>query len=100
MNHGHAFILTLWKLIQAEQSVELRIMNHAPDNVLYRVSWNIPAGWKLIKADRIVTVEARKEGAARAWLQAGGSGLNIITANIVFNSRELKHWTESLVRVR
>jgi hypothetical protein len=79
---------------------ELRILNHAPDRTRYRVNWNLPTGWSLIDAQDSVTIAARREGSVRARLRAGSPGLHILTSDISFAGRELKTWTEAVVRVR
>ena len=60
---------------------------------------NLPAGWKLIRADRQVALPARKEGTARAAVAASGAGLHAVTVDIEFAGRRLREWAEALVRV-
>ncbi|HUS08232.1 MAG TPA: MBL fold metallo-hydrolase [Bryobacteraceae bacterium] len=80
-------------------SLSVHIFNHSPHAETYRIKWNIPAGWKLGKADTEITIPARQEGAARATVTAGSDGLHVITADIEFAGRTLREWTEALVRV-
>ncbi len=80
--------------------LHLRILNHAPRPEIYHVKWNLPAGWKVVNADRQVTIPAHREGAARAVFTAKGAGLHVITADVDFAGRQLREWTEALVRVR
>jgi hypothetical protein len=80
--------------------LELRITNHAPDRMNYKASWNLPAGLELIRADQERTIAPRQDGALRARVRATGPGLHIVTANVSFAGRELKQWTEALIRVR
>ena len=77
----------------------VRIVNHSARAETYRVRWNLPAGWRLIEWDRALTIPARKEGTARAVIEASGAGLHVVTADIEFAGRQLREWTESLVRM-
>jgi glyoxylase-like metal-dependent hydrolase (beta-lactamase superfamily II) len=81
-------------------SLQVRILNHGPRPEIYRVKWNPPAEWKMVHADREVTVPARREGAARAVFTVEGAGMQVVTADIEFAGRLLREWTEALVRVR
>ena len=80
--------------------LQLRILNHAPEQMEYRVKWNVPAGWTVMEAQEKVSIAARKEGVAKARLRAGAAGLHVITADVAFDGRVLREWTEALVRVR
>jgi glyoxylase-like metal-dependent hydrolase (beta-lactamase superfamily II) len=80
--------------------LELRITNHAPDRQTYHTKWNLPPGFELVSADRERAIGARQDGVLRARIRAGSSGLHVITADIAFAGRELKQWTEALVRVQ
>ncbi len=79
--------------------LELRILNHSPRAEQYRLAWNLPPGWKLIRADRSVSVPGRKEAVARILAQAEGTGLQVITVDLEFAGTQLREWTEALVRV-
>ena len=83
------------------ENVELRlqITNHSPRRETYRVRWNLPPGWKTVEADREVAIPARRAGSARAVFKTNGSGLQIVTADVIFGGRELKEWAEALVRL-
>jgi glyoxylase-like metal-dependent hydrolase (beta-lactamase superfamily II) len=80
--------------------VQVRILNHSAKMETYRVKWNVPSGWRVVKADEKVTIGPRKEGSARAVFAAAGEGLRVITADIEFGGRQLREWTEGVVRVR
>ncbi|MEZ5354893.1 MAG: MBL fold metallo-hydrolase [Bryobacteraceae bacterium] len=84
----------------ATVELELRITNHGAKPERYGITWNVPAGWKVLEAGDAVTIEARKEGRVRARLRAGSPGLHVVTAGIAFAGFELREWTEALVRVR
>ena len=80
--------------------LELRITNHAPTRMIYKASWNLPAGLELIRADREREIVPRGDGVLRARVRAATPGLHVVTADVAFAGRELKQWTEALVRVR
>ena len=44
--------------------------------------------------------EQLEDGVLRAQVRAGSPGLHVLTADVAFAGRELKQWTEALVRVR
>jgi hypothetical protein len=80
--------------------LQLRILNHAPDRLTYHVNWNLPKGWTLIDGPKELAIGPRQEGTLRVKIRPATAGLQIVTADIVFAGRELKQWTEALVRVR
>ncbi len=80
--------------------LELRITNHAPERIIYKASWHLPAGLELIRADREREIVPRGDGVLRVRVRAAAAGLHIVTADLSFAGRELKEWTEALVRVR
>jgi glyoxylase-like metal-dependent hydrolase (beta-lactamase superfamily II) len=80
--------------------LELRITNHAPERMNYKVAWNIPAGLELIRAEREREIAPRADGVLRARVRAVTAGLAVVTTDVGFKGRELKQWTEALVRVR
>jgi glyoxylase-like metal-dependent hydrolase (beta-lactamase superfamily II) len=80
-------------------TLRLRILNDSPRPETYRVRWNVPAAWKYVQADREAFIPARGEGAARAEFKVAGSGLQPVTADLAFGGRQLREWTEALVRV-
>jgi glyoxylase-like metal-dependent hydrolase (beta-lactamase superfamily II) len=81
-------------------TLRLRILNHAPRQETYSVKWNVPAGWKMVEANREIAIPASKEGTAKAVLTVSGTGLYVVTADIEFAGRQLREWTEAMVRVR
>ena len=81
-------------------ALRVRILNHAPQAETYEVRWNLPADWKIVKADSKVVIPARREGVVRAVFTVGGAGLHVITSDVEFAGRRLREWTEALVRVR
>jgi glyoxylase-like metal-dependent hydrolase (beta-lactamase superfamily II) len=66
-------------------NLQVRILNHAPQSEIYRVNWNVPADWRVVRADREVVIPARGEGAARAELTVQGEGLQVVTADVEFD---------------
>ncbi len=81
-------------------ALRVRILNHAPRRETYRIKWNVPAGWKMVETDPEVAIPAHQEGAARAVFTVAGAGLHVVTADVEFADRQLREWTEALVRVR
>lgn len=80
--------------------LELRITNHAPDRMTYKAKWNLPAGVTLVSSESERTIGARADGVLRARIRAVTPGLHVVTADVSFAGRDLKQWTEALVRVR
>ena len=83
----------------ANVELRLKILNHSPRQETYRVEWNLPAGWKVVEADREASIPARAERILRAVLTAHGNGLQVATADVTFGGRQLAEWVEALVRV-
>ena len=101
MNRGRAYSRTVRTSAWAKRvELELRITNHAPERMIYKASWNLPAGLELIRADREREIAPRADGVLRARVRAAAPGLHVVTADLSFAGRELKQWTEALVRVR
>jgi glyoxylase-like metal-dependent hydrolase (beta-lactamase superfamily II) len=80
--------------------LQLRILNHAPERLKYAVTWNAPEGWTLLESENSIALGGRQEGSARARFRTGGPSLQVVTAGISFAGRDLKQWTEALVRVQ
>jgi glyoxylase-like metal-dependent hydrolase (beta-lactamase superfamily II) len=83
----------------AKLLLQVRILNHSPKEETYRVSWNLPPGWRIVQSDKQVVIQPQKEAAARAVLIAGSPGLHVITTDVEFAGQRLREWTEALVRV-
>jgi hypothetical protein len=45
-------------------------------------------------------IPASEEGVAQAVFTVKGTGLYVVTADIEFEGRQLREWTEAMVRVR
>ena len=82
-----------------EIAVSLRITNHAPETMTYRMKWNLPRGWKQISGGSSVTIAAREEGEVTAKFRTAGAGLHVISADVTFGSWEWPGWSEALVRL-
>lgn len=76
-----------------------RITNHTSTNMTYRIKWNLPEGWKLVKSATAATIGSRKDGQIAGTFRAASPGLYVITADVAFGSWKLREWTEALVRV-
>ena len=80
--------------------LSLRITNHASKQMVYKASWNIPEGWKILNAQQSAAVPAHSDGELTAQFNVGEPGLRVVTADISFDNWQLPRWTEALVRVR
>ena len=80
--------------------VALRITNHAPRQMTYKTTWNVPAGWEVISDHTTATISPREDGAIEAQFRVSGPGLHVITADVSFGTWQLPAWTEALVRVQ
>jgi hypothetical protein len=80
--------------------LEARILNHSPRAETYRLGWNAPPGWKLVRADRSLKIPPRAEARGAAEFEAAAAGLHLVTLDVSFAGRELKQWTEALVEVK
>jgi glyoxylase-like metal-dependent hydrolase (beta-lactamase superfamily II) len=80
-------------------TLNLRVTNHSSQQETYRVTWNLPPGWRMIEAQPALTLAPRAAGAAHAVFLTEGVGLHVITADVEFDGRELREWTEALVKV-
>jgi glyoxylase-like metal-dependent hydrolase (beta-lactamase superfamily II) len=81
-------------------TVELHILNHAPETETYRIHWNTPPGLRLIEFGAVLTVASHSESVARATFVAESPGLHIPTADIATPRQSLHRWTESLISVQ
>jgi glyoxylase-like metal-dependent hydrolase (beta-lactamase superfamily II) len=80
--------------------LELRILNHSPHPETYHLKWNLPAGWRIIEADKEMVLPSRKDGVARTRMETGDAvGLQIVSVDIDFGGRRLREWAEALVRI-
>jgi len=68
--------------------------------MIYTATWNLSAGLELISVDREREIAPRADGVLRARVRAASPGLHVVTTDLAFADRELKQWTEALVRVR
>jgi hypothetical protein len=68
--------------------------------MIYKATWNLSAALELIRADGEREIAPRADGVLRARVRAASPGLHVVTADLAFAGRELKQWTEALVRVR
>ncbi|MBI2685442.1 MAG: MBL fold metallo-hydrolase [Acidobacteria bacterium] len=79
-------------------TVELRIDNHSAKAQDFRVKWNVPAGWEVVRAAERVTIGARTGSAVKATLRAVTPGeVAVLTADVAFAGFDLRRWTEALL---
>jgi hypothetical protein len=90
------------QVVKQAELVELsvRITNHAPNEMTYRVNWNVPVGWQLKEGENSVSIPAREDGEVKARFRATGPGLQVVTADLSFGSWQLPAWTEALIRIQ
>jgi glyoxylase-like metal-dependent hydrolase (beta-lactamase superfamily II) len=80
--------------------LEVIVRNHSPEAQEFRVRVHVPAGWRGPVGLLRVSVPAGGEHSVRVPINAGGAGLGIVTADIGFGRRELREWTEAMVKVQ
>jgi len=82
----------------ATVELELRLDNHTEAAQEFRVRWNVPAGWELVKGESRVTIGPKRAGAAKATLRAKAPGeVAVLTADVAFAGFDLRRWTEALL---
>ncbi len=87
------------------QRIELSvaIMNHADREATYQIRLHAPDGWSVPSGPLTINAKPRQEGFIKVpvtvSLQAK-SGPALITADLVFNAWQLKHWTEALIEIK
>jgi glyoxylase-like metal-dependent hydrolase (beta-lactamase superfamily II) len=86
------------------QSVEFKVIiyNHSDTKKSFSVKPDLPAGFKSVPALANIHLEPGTEGSATFVLKVSGSvkpGINLITADLKSDNRELFSWSEALVNV-
>jgi hypothetical protein len=67
-------------------TLSLRTVNHAPRRETYHVKWNVPAGWRIVEANR-GSDDCSRQG-RRGVFTVKGAGLSTVTADIEFAGRQ------------
>lgn len=87
----------------AAVTLTLRIMNHSPREQTFSVTPHLPPGWTLTSsANASVSIPARREGAVSLTCVAPADappGVQLVTADLAWADRDLRHWTEALLVV-
>jgi len=79
-------------------SLELRVDNHTAKPQEFRVRWNVPKGWELVRSAERVTVPAHSGGVLPAVLRAANPAeVSVLTADVIFAGFDLRRWTEALL---
>jgi glyoxylase-like metal-dependent hydrolase (beta-lactamase superfamily II) len=79
-------------------TLQLRLDNHTARAAEFRVRWNVPKGWKLVRGGERVTVGPRSTGAVPVTVQAVAAGeVAVLTADVQFAGLDLRRWTEALL---
>lgn len=76
------------------------LFNHSAVEREFRVRLRAPDGWEA--AEGSLTVAPRTEGrlALEAVVPASARGLQIVTADVAWDDRELREWAEALIEVK
>ena len=92
--------------VQQGQSCEFAIviMNHQNENCTYRVKPNVSStGLSVSPSHKDLTLSAKQEGMVTFSLSTSHSldtGLHIITADIIYNDKNLHEWCEGIIQVK
>jgi len=79
-------------------SLELRVDNHTGTAQEFRVRWNVPKGWELVRGAERVTVAAHSGGVLPVVLRAAEPGeVAVLTVDVAFAGFDLRRWTEALL---
>jgi glyoxylase-like metal-dependent hydrolase (beta-lactamase superfamily II) len=79
-------------------SLELRVDNHTGKPQDFRVRWNVPKGWELVKGADRVTVAPHSGGVLPVTLRAMAPGeVSVLTVDVAFAGFDLRRWTEALL---
>ena len=78
------------------------VFNHLDETEAYRITPNMPAGWRSEPASAEIVVESLAENRARFRItpDASFSELAIVTADVAFRGRTLREWIEAMVEPR
>lgn len=78
------------------------VFNHLDETETYRVTPNVPAGWRSEPASAEIVVEGLAENRVRFRItpDASFSELEIVTADVAFRGRTLREWIEAMVEPR
>jgi len=89
------------------KEASIRIFNHSPGTMTYRVKINTPAGLEVEQARETITVPPRQEKSLPLVVRPGKelepphpSMSRVLTADIGIEGRVLGHWCEALVRIK
>jgi len=84
--------------------LELRIMNHSPHDQVFHARLRLPKGWAASPATPpALRLSPRKEGSIAFTVtppKIASPGLRIVTADVKWADRDLRSWTEAMVRVK
>jgi len=84
-------------------SLAIRILNHSDAAHEYTVTPHAPAGFRIEPESLRRTVAARQEAKATFTVSIPSSGtgpLAVVTADIAFDSWDLRHWCEGLLEIK
>ena len=78
------------------------VLNHLPEDETFRISPNLPDGWRWIRAHAELHVGAREEQRVRFRITPAShaEGLSVVTADVSFRDHDLREWMEAMIDVR
>jgi plastocyanin len=80
--------------------IELRVENHTARAQEFRVKWNLPAGWRMLRGQDHASVAANQTGGLKLRLIAEeGAKAGIMTADVSFAGWQLQRWSEAMLEV-
>jgi glyoxylase-like metal-dependent hydrolase (beta-lactamase superfamily II) len=81
--------------------IEIAIRNHSPAKRTYRITLHAPEGWEGPRTPIALTVNAREEKfiPVRFTPAKSQAGVHMITADIAFDTWDLREWVEAMVTV-
>ena len=102
VDEGWARIYPYTSEVAAGQPIalEVRVTNHAPERMLYRVDWHLPDGWQATQRSAEAAIAPRADGAIAGTFHPPAPGLHVVTASLRFGKHHLHEWVEALVRVK
>ncbi len=102
MDEQWVWLYPYWQQATAGEPFSLQaiVFNHSPQAREFRITPRLPEGWQASSPSAVVTVEPRSEGRAAIEVTppADAEGLVVIPADVAFADKDLREWTEALVR--
>ena len=103
MDEQWVWLYPYWQQAKAGEPFELQaiVFNHSAEAREFRITPRLPAGWQAESPTVVASAAPRTE--ARATIKvtppADVNGLKVITADVAFGDKDLREWTEALIRL-